>query len=102
LLDGSARPRCRKDAGADDDQWHVPDRVLFAYWTPISITDFVLMASTGLFDGIAQFALLRARRAPVSVLALFEYSSLICVSFWGLPRHNVFFGAGRCCQAWLS
>lgn len=73
---------------------------MFTYWTPISMLDFVLMASTGLFAGIAQFALFEGmRRAPVSVLAPFEYSSLIwafALGFliWGeLPRHNVFLGA---------
>jgi drug/metabolite transporter (DMT)-like permease len=74
---------------------------MFFYWTPISLLDFVLMASTGIFAGIAQFALFEGmRRAPVSVLAPFEYSSLIWAFglgflIWGdLPDHNVFFGAG--------
>lgn len=74
---------------------------MLAYWTPISWMDFVLMASTGLFAGIAQFALFEGmRRAPVSVLAPFEYSSLIWAFglgflIWGdLPKHNVFLGAG--------
>jgi drug/metabolite transporter (DMT)-like permease len=54
-----------------------------------------------LFAGIAQFALFEGmRRAPVSVLAPFEYSSLIWAFglgflIWGdLPKHNVFLGAG--------
>jgi drug/metabolite transporter (DMT)-like permease len=71
------------------------------FWTPVSLKELLLMSSTGLFAGIAQFALFESfRRAPVSILAPFEYTSLIWAFIlgfviWGdIPKHNVFFGAG--------
>lgn len=70
-------------------------------WTPISFSELLLMGSTGIFAGIGQFALFEGmRRAPVSVLAPFEYTSLIWAFIlgfliWGdVPAHNVFWGAG--------
>lgn len=70
------------------------------FWVPISFNHLMLMASTGIFAGIAQFALFESfRRAPVSVLAPFEYTSLIWAfilgfMIWGdVPSHNVFIGA---------
>jgi drug/metabolite transporter (DMT)-like permease len=69
-------------------------------WTPVSLRELLLMASTGIFAGVAQYALFESfRRAPVSVLAPFEYSSLIWAfilgfAIWGdIPAHNVFYGA---------
>jgi drug/metabolite transporter (DMT)-like permease len=70
------------------------------FWTPVSFRELLMMASTGIFAGIAQFALFESfRRAPVSVLAPFEYTSLIWAFIlgfliWGdIPSHNVFYGA---------
>ncbi|MBL0372130.1 DMT family transporter [Rhizobium sp. KVB221] len=70
-------------------------------WTPVSATELGLMAGTGLLAGIAQFAFFESmRRAPVSILAPFEYTSLIWAfmlgfAIWGdVPQDNVFFGAG--------
>jgi drug/metabolite transporter (DMT)-like permease len=69
-------------------------------WVPPSLADVALMVVTGLIAGIAQYALFEGmRRAPVSVLAPFEYSSLIwafALGFliWGdIPAFQVFIGA---------
>jgi drug/metabolite transporter (DMT)-like permease len=71
------------------------------FWVPISLKELLLMSSTGLFAGLGQFAMFEGmRRAPVSVLAPFEYTSLIWAFIlgfliWGdIPAHNVFWGAG--------
>ncbi len=70
-------------------------------YVPPSLTDVALMAGTGLVAGIGQYALFEGmRRAPVSVLAPFEYSSLIWAFglgflIWGdIPASQVFIGAG--------
>jgi drug/metabolite transporter (DMT)-like permease len=70
------------------------------FWTPVNVRELLMMASTGLFAGIAQFALFESfRRAPVSVLAPFEYTSLVWAfvlgfAIWGdIPTSNVFLGA---------
>jgi drug/metabolite transporter (DMT)-like permease len=69
-------------------------------WQPISAMDLALMAGTGVVAGIGQFALFEGmRRAPVSVLAPFEYSSLVWAFALGyliwndVPGSNVFAGA---------
>ena len=69
-------------------------------WQPVSAFDLAIMAGTGVFAGIGQFALFEGmRRAPVSVLAPFEYTSLIWAFALGyliwsdVPGHNVFAGA---------
>lgn len=69
-------------------------------WLPLSMTDLALMAGTGVLAGIGQFALFEGmRRAPVSVLAPFEYTSLIWAFGLGyliwsdVPGSNVFAGA---------
>jgi drug/metabolite transporter (DMT)-like permease len=69
-------------------------------WLPISVTDLALMAGTGVVAGIGQFAMFEGmRRAPVSVLAPFEYSSLVWAFGLGyliwsdVPGSNVFAGA---------
>lgn len=69
-------------------------------WQPISAVDLVLMAGTGVLAGIGQFALFEGmRRAPVSVLAPFEYTSLVWAFALGyliwsdVPGSNVFVGA---------
>lgn len=58
------------------------------------------MAGTGVVAGIGQFAMFEGmRRAPVSVLAPFEYSSLVWAFVLGyliwsdVPGSNVFAGA---------
>lgn len=75
-------------------------------WQPVSPTAFLLMAGTGVLAGMAQFALFEGmRRAPVSVLAPFEYSSLVWAFalgylIWGdIPGSNVVAGAVLICSA---
>ena len=60
----------------------------------------VLMAGTGVIAGMGQYAMFEGmRRAPVSVLAPFEYSSLVWAFIlgfliWGdIPDGGVIFGA---------
>lgn len=69
-------------------------------WQPVSAFDLALMAGTGVFAGIGQFAMFEGmRRAPVSVLAPFEYTSLVWAFALGyliwsdVPGPNVFIGA---------
>lgn len=69
-------------------------------WQPVALLDLVLMAGTGVIAGIGQFAMFEGmRRAPVSVLAPFEYSSLVWAFALGyliwsdVPGSNVFVGA---------
>lgn len=69
-------------------------------WQPVSLMDLALMAGTGLLAGIGQFALFEGmRRAPVSVLAPFEYTSLVWAFALGyliwsdVPGSNVVVGA---------
>ncbi|MDO9414762.1 DMT family transporter [Pararhizobium sp.] len=69
-------------------------------WAPISPGGLSLLVGTGVVAGLAQYALFEGmRRAPVSVLAPFEYSSLVWAFLlgfliWGdIPRPGVFIGA---------
>lgn len=69
-------------------------------WQPVFAIDLLLMAGTGILAGIGQFALFEGmRRAPVSVLAPFEYTSLVWAFALGyliwsdVPGSNVFAGA---------
>lgn len=69
-------------------------------WQPVSLVDLALMSGTGVLAGIGQFALFEGmRRAPVSVLAPFEYTSLVWAFVLGyliwsdLPGSNVIVGA---------
>ena len=69
-------------------------------WQPVSAVDLVLMVGTGIIAGIGQFAMFEGmRRAPVSVLAPFEYTSLVWAFALGyliwsdVPGSNVFAGA---------
>ncbi len=69
-------------------------------WQPVALLDLVLMAGTGVIAGIGQIAMFEGmRRAPVSVLAPFEYSSLVWAFALGyliwsdVPGSNVFVGA---------
>ena len=70
------------------------------YWTPATLTDLALASLTGFIAALGQFAMFEGmRRAPVSVLAPFEYTSLIWafilgLVIWGdIPNHNIFIGA---------
>lgn len=69
-------------------------------WQPVSLVDLALMMATGVLAGIGQFAMFEGmRRAPVSVLAPFEYTSLVWAFALGyliwsdVPGSNVFVGA---------
>ncbi|WP_082509866.1 MULTISPECIES: DMT family transporter [unclassified Rhizobium] len=71
------------------------------YWVPPTLADVALMTGTGVIAGIGQYAMFEGmRRAPVSVLAPFEYSSLVWAFIlgfliWGdIPDSGVIFGAG--------
>jgi drug/metabolite transporter (DMT)-like permease len=74
--------------------------VMLPFWQIPSAGQLVLLVATGIFGGFAQFTLFEGmKRAPVSVIAPFEYTSLVW-SFalgyliWGdLPRREVFIGA---------
>lgn len=74
---------------------------LFFCWMPVSPSQFALTCLTGVFAALGQYAMFEGmRRAPVSILAPFEYTSLVWAFIlgfliWGdMPRHNVFLGAG--------
>lgn len=74
---------------------------LVFYWTPVTLPQLALTALTGAIAALGQYAMFEGmRRAPVSILAPFEYTSLIWAFvlgfvIWGdVPRHNVFLGAG--------
>lgn len=73
--------------------------MLFVWQTP-DIGDFLLISSVGILGGVAQFALFEGmKRAPVSIIAPFEYTSLVWAFvlgylIWGdFPRTEVFYGA---------
>ena len=62
--------------------------------------ELLLLAGAGVLAGFAQFTLFEGmKRAPVSVIAPFEYTSLVWAFVLGfliwsdLPREEVFFGA---------
>lgn len=70
-------------------------------WAPVTLSQLALTSLTGVIAALGQYAMLEGmRRAPVSILAPFEYTSLIWafvlgLVIWGdVPRHNVFLGAG--------
>lgn len=69
-------------------------------WTTPSMTELALLIATGVVAGSAQFALFEGmRQAPVSVLAPFEYTSLVWAFVLGyliwadIPTPNVILGA---------
>ncbi|EJC76277.1 LOW QUALITY PROTEIN: putative permease [Rhizobium leguminosarum bv. trifolii WSM2012] len=73
--------------------------VLYTWRTP-DMTQLALLIATGVVAGSAQFALFEGmRRAPVSVLAPFEYTSLVWAFLLGyliwadIPTLNVIAGA---------
>lgn len=74
---------------------------LVFHWTPVTLSQLALTSLTGVIAALGQYAMFEGmRRAPVSILAPFEYTSLIWafvlgLVIWGdVPRHNVFLGAG--------
>lgn len=74
---------------------------LVFYWTPVTLSQLALTSLTGVIAALGQYAMFEGmRRAPVSILAPFEYTSLVWafvlgLAIWGdVPRHNVFLGAG--------
>lgn len=73
---------------------------LVFFWTPVSPGQMGLTCLTGVIAALGQYAMFEGmRRAPVSILAPFEYTSLVWafvlgLLIWGdMPRHNVFLGA---------
>jgi drug/metabolite transporter (DMT)-like permease len=70
------------------------------HWKTPDLYELTLLAGTGVVAGVGQFTLFEGmRKAPVSVLAPFEYTSLVWAFvlgyvIWGdVPRQNVFLGA---------
>ncbi|ANM19151.1 DMT superfamily inner membrane transporter protein [Rhizobium sp. N541] len=81
--------------------------VLYTWKTP-DTTQLAFLIATGVVAGCAQFALFEGmRQAPVSVLAPFEYTSLIWAFLLGyliwadIPTPNVVFGAAMILAAGL-
>ncbi|CCV12708.1 DMT family transporter [Mesorhizobium sp. STM 4661] len=69
-------------------------------WQPIDWGQLLLLLSVGALGGVAQYLLFEGmKRAPVSIVAPFEYTSLVWAfvlgfAIWGdVPRREVFFGA---------
>lgn len=69
-------------------------------WQPSDGGQVLLLLSVGALGGVAQYLLFEGmKRAPVSIVAPFEYTSLVWAfvlgfAIWGdLPRREVFFGA---------
>jgi drug/metabolite transporter (DMT)-like permease len=72
----------------------------FLHWKTPDARELLLLCATGIVAGVAQFALFEGmRQAPVSVLAPFEYTSLVWAFVLGyliwsdIPKQNVFIGA---------
>jgi drug/metabolite transporter (DMT)-like permease len=70
------------------------------HWKTPGTHELILLCATGIIAGVAQFSLFEGmRQAPVSVLAPFEYTSLVWAFvlgylIWGdIPKENVFIGA---------
>lgn len=70
------------------------------YWTPVTLPQLALTSLTGVIAALGQFAMFEGmRRAPVSILAPFEYTSLVWAfilgfAIWGdIPNHNIVLGA---------
>lgn len=82
--------------------------MLFVWQTP-DLTGFLMLAGAGIIGGCAQFALFEGmKRAPASVIAPFEYTSLVWAFLlgyliWGdVPRDEVFVGAALIFAAGLA
>lgn len=82
--------------------------MLASVWHTPSVGELGLSLATGLIGGGAQLAFFEGmRRAPVSVLAPFEYTALVWAFLlgyliWGdVPAFNVFLGAVLICGAGL-
>ncbi|MCL6707723.1 DMT family transporter [Pseudomonas sp. R2.Fl] len=80
--------------------------MLAQVWHTPTLEELALSASTGVIGGLAQLAFFEGmRRAPVSVLAPFEYTSLVWAfvlgyAIWSdIPTPNVFVGAILICGA---
>lgn len=74
--------------------------MMVLHWKTPTMHEMILLCLTGLIAGVGQFALFEGmRQAPVSVLAPFEYTSLVWAfilgyAIWGdIPKTNVFVGA---------
>ena len=81
--------------------------MLFVWQTPVA-SDLLLMCGVGVLGGVAQFVLFEGmRRAPVSIISPFEYTSLVWAFvlgylIWGdFPRTEVFYGAALIIAAGL-
>ena len=77
-------------------------------WQTPTLFELSLLVGVGGLGGVAQYALFEGmKRAPVSVIAPFEYTSLIWAfalgyAIWGdLPRPAVFYGAAFIAGAWV-
>lgn len=82
---------------------------LIFYWTPVSLNQLALTSLTGVIAALGQYAMFEGmRRAPVSILAPFEYTSLVWafllgLAIWGdVPTQNVFFGAALIVAAGIT
>lgn len=81
--------------------------MLFVWQTP-DLSGFTMLVGAGMIGGLAQFALFEGmKHAPASVLAPFEYTSLVWAFalgylIWGdVPRPEVFVGAALIVAAGL-
>jgi len=73
---------------------------LVLFWKTPSLSESLMLVGVGAIGGGAQFMLIEGmKRAPASVLAPFEYTSLVWAFalgylVWGdIPRQSVFYGA---------
>jgi drug/metabolite transporter (DMT)-like permease len=78
------------------------------HWKTPTLHEFILLLAAGIIAGAGQLALFEGmRQAPVSVLAPFEYTSLVWAFalgylIWGdVPKENVFLGAALILSAGL-
>lgn len=73
---------------------------MLIYWRTPSLPELAMLISVGFIGGVAQVALFEGmKRAPASIIATFEYVSLIWAFLFGyliwrdIPRDEVFVGA---------